>query len=154
MPDRDRESLLLQRYGQVEQDNQAYNRTIHNSFYLSVVFLGAVIAIDDLSFWLLALFLVFWLLGAWNLRAMIDRGKVRERKRRISEAMNGESEGIYWDDILGKPDESGIDGWTDRRFLKRTDYVLLVYYAASPLVLIGLLALFEAAFAPIRFLVG
>jgi hypothetical protein len=43
MADSSGEALLLQRYGQIEQRLQSYDRTIHNSFYLSLVYVGALV---------------------------------------------------------------------------------------------------------------
>jgi hypothetical protein len=156
MSDSSDDALLVQRYGQVEQRLQSYDRTIHNSFYLSLVYIGAVAAtitpLPDspvMTPVVLAFStVVFFGLVYWNEQAMKDRAESNRRKATVERILMSEHEfgdAVYtWADVLGdqhreqdvsaSPNESSsTTSLTDK------DRLVLVYY-------LGLAAVFLIVF--------
>ncbi|AUV81517.1 hypothetical protein C2R22_07500 [Salinigranum rubrum] len=120
MLDSSDEALLLQRYGQIEQRLQSYDRTIHNSFYLSLVYVGAVVATitplpDSPVVTLVVLaFSIFVSLGLlfWNVQVMEDRTESNRRKATVERILMNEHEfgdaDHAWADVLG--DQHRVQG--------------------------------------------
>jgi hypothetical protein len=136
--------LLLRRYGQLERQHSSYNRIVHSTFYVSVVFVGILAGASQQflgTYRGVFLFIfasgVFSAMLLWTRTYVNGRRSVAAQKAALKSALEATDYELWREASLNAyfPDEEPRDFWDSRACLKNG--LLYSYYLLLILISIG-----------------